>query len=68
MIKVIHTAPRGIAMTRRKEVLAVVPVEDYLGKQPSKKKMKFTREPIAFNNDDLEGTIQSHDDALVVAA
>ena len=24
--------------------------------------MKFTREPIAFNNDDLEGTIQPHDD------
>ena len=49
-------------------MLAVVPVEDYLGKQPSKKKMKFTRQPIAFNNDDLEGTIQPHDDALVVAA
>ena len=42
MIKVIHTAPRGTAMTRRKDVLAVVPVEDYSGKQLSKKKMKFT--------------------------
>ena len=68
MIKVIHTAPRGNAITRRKEVLAVVPVEAYLGKQPSKKKMKFTQEPIAFNNDDLEGIIQPHDDVLVVAA
>ena len=28
--------------------------------------MKFTREPIAFNDDDLEGTIQLHDGALVV--
>ena len=28
--------------------------------------MKFAREPISFNNDDLEGTIQPHDDALVV--
>ena len=28
--------------------------------------MKYTREPINFNDDDLEGTIQSHDDALVV--
>ncbi|XP_030942110.1 uncharacterized protein LOC115967190 [Quercus lobata] len=28
--------------------------------------MKFTREPIAFNDDDLEGIIQLHDDALVV--
>ena len=30
--------------------------------------MKYTREPITFNNDDLEGTIQPHDDALVVTA
>ena len=30
--------------------------------------MKYTQEPIAFNDDDLEGTIQPHDDALVVAA
>ena len=30
--------------------------------------MKFTQEPIAFNNDDLERTIQPHDDALVVTA
>ena len=49
-------------------MLAVVPVEDCSGKQPSKKKMKFTREPIAFNDDDLKGKIQPHDDALVVTA
>ena len=30
--------------------------------------MKFTREPITFDNDDLEGTIQPYDDALVVIA
>ena len=30
--------------------------------------MKYTWEPIAFNDDDLEGTIQPHDDALVVTA
>ena len=28
--------------------------------------MKFTREPISFNYDDLEGTMQPHDDTLVV--
>ena len=28
--------------------------------------MKFAREPLAFDDDDLEGTIQSHDDVLVV--
>ena len=30
--------------------------------------MKYIREPIASNDDDLKGTIQPHDDALVVTA
>ena len=30
--------------------------------------MKVAREPITFNDDDLTGTIQLHDDALVVMA
>ena len=30
--------------------------------------MRFTREPLAFDNNNLEGTIQPHDDALVVMA
>ena len=68
MIEVIHAAPRGTAVTRRKGVLAVVPVEDCSGKQPSEKKMKFTREPITFNNDDLKGKIQPYDDVLVMMA
>lgn len=32
-----------------------------------KKKLKSGKEKIAFNDDDLEGTTQSHDDTLVVA-
>ena len=47
-------------------MLSVVLAESCMGEQPSKKKLKYTREPIAFNDDDLEGTIQPHDDALVV--
>nr|XP_023890742.1 uncharacterized protein LOC112002828 [Quercus suber] len=39
-----------------------------MGEWPFEKKLKLTREPIAFNDDDLEGTIQLHDDALVVTA
>ena len=38
------------------------------GKQPFEKKLKFTRLAIAFNDNDLEGTIQPHDNALVVIA
>ena len=49
-------------------MLAVVSAESSVGEQPSKKKLKYTREPIAFNDDDLEGTIQPHDDALVIIA
>ena len=66
MIEVIHAALGGVTVIRRKGVLAIVLVEDCSGKKPSRKKMKFTRKSIAFNDDDLERTIQPHDDALVV--
>ena len=46
----------------------MVSAEGSTGDQPSEKKLKYTREPIAFNDDDLEGMIQPHDDALVVVA
>ena len=46
----------------------MVPVESCPNVQPSKKKLKLIWEPIAFNDDDLEGTIQPHDDALMVIA
>ena len=66
VIEVIHATLRGTAMAGRKGVLTVVPVENGSGKQPPEKKLKVAREPISFNDDDLEGTIQPHDDALVV--
>ena len=47
-------------------MLAVVPAESCKSGQPSEKKLKYTLEPIAFNDDDLKGMIQLHDDALVV--
>ena len=66
VMEVIHAASRGTWVSKKRGMLTVVPVENCMDKQPSKKKLKFTREPITFNDDDLEGTIQSHDDALVV--
>ena len=68
IIEVIHAAPRGTTATRRKGVLVVVPAGECSGRQPTEKKLKFTWEPIAFNDDDLEETIQPHDDVLVVTA
>ena len=68
VIEVIHAAMEGLIVGRRKGVLTVVLVESRLDVQPPEKKMKFAREPIAFDDDDLEGTIQLHNDALVVTA
>ena len=68
VIEVIHVTSEGLIVGRKKGVLTVVPVEGHSSVQPPNKKMKFVREPIAFDDDDLEGTIQPHDDALVVMA
>ena len=68
VIEVIHVAPRGTQLSKRRGVLAVVPAKRCVSKQPFEKKLKYTREPIAFNDDDLKGMIQPHDDALVVTA
>ena len=57
VIKVIHVASRGTRVSKRRRVLTVVPAENCTDKQPFKKKLKFTREPIVFNDDDLEGRI-----------
>jgi len=42
VIEVIHATSKGTAVTKRKGVLSVVPVEDCSSKQLSEKKMKFT--------------------------
>ncbi|XP_050259143.1 uncharacterized protein LOC126704160 [Quercus robur] len=68
VIEVIHAAPRGTAMAGRRRVLTIAPMENCSGEQPPEKKMKVAQEPIAFNDDDLEGIILPHDDALVVTA
>ena len=65
MIEVIHAAPKGSTITR-KGMLIVAPIGDCSGEQLLEKKMRVGREPIAFGDEDLEGTIQLHDDVLVV--
>ena len=46
----------------------MVPVENCWDEQPSVKRVNYGRGPIAFNDEDLEGTNQPHDDALGVMA
>ena len=67
VIEVIHAALKGLTMTRR-GVLTVTPVGDCTVEQPLEKKMRIGRGLIVFGNEDLEGTIQPHDNALVVTA
>ena len=67
VIEVIHVAPRGPQVSKRRGVLAVVSAKGSTGEQPFEKKLKYTQEPITFNDDELKGTIQPRDDALVVA-
>ena len=62
VIEVIHATPRRAAAAKR--VLTVACAEG----ESSKKKKKVGRLSISFGEDDLEGTVQPHDDALVVTA
>jgi len=66
VIEVIHAASMETTVTRRRGVLTVVSAEGNQEDPWPRKKMKPTRKPIAFDDDDLEGTTQPYDDALVV--
>ena len=56
VIEVIHAVSRGMN-TARMRVSVVVSTGNFLENQPPAKKMKSQLEPIAFDNEDLEGTI-----------
>ena len=62
VIEVIHAAPRGTAAAKR--VLTVA----FTKRDSPEKRMKVDWLTISFGEEDLEGTIQPHDDALVVTA
>ena len=68
VIEVIYATSMGTSITRRRGLLIVVSAESHRQEQPWRKKIKYAQEPIAFNDKDLEGTTQPHDDALVVTA
>ncbi|XP_023872624.1 uncharacterized protein LOC111985208 [Quercus suber] len=68
IIKVIHVVPKGLTIIGVKEMLIVASTGGSSVMPPPVKKIKPTQEPIAFDDSDLEGTIQPHDDTLVVTA
>ena len=67
VIEVIHTAPRSAATTRR-GVLTVTSKKTCVEGQSPKKRLRVGRLAISFDEEDLKGTIQPHDDVLVVTA
>ena len=67
VVEVIHAVPRGTNIARMR-VFVVASMGDFSENQPLIKKMKSQLKPTAFDDEDLEGTIQPHDDALVITA
>ena len=67
VIEVIHAVSRG-TNTAGMRVLVVTSTREFSENQPPVKKMKSQLEPIAFDDEDLEGMIQPHNDALVITA
>ncbi|XP_075663327.1 uncharacterized protein LOC142632895 [Castanea sativa] len=66
VIKAIHAVPKGAPTSRTRGILVVVSGESCAGEHFLGKKLRYTKHPIAFDDDDMEGTIQLHGDALVV--
>jgi len=62
VIEVIHAAPRGTTAAKGELIVACAE-----GESPEKR-MKVGWLTISFGEEELEGTIQSHNDALVVTA
>ena len=56
VIVVIHAVPRGTNIARMR-VSVMASMGNFLENQPPAKKMKSQLEPIAFDDEDLEGTI-----------
>ena len=67
VIEVIRATPRGTNAAGWR-LLAVASTGDCSENQQPVKKMESQSKPIAFDDEDLEGTIQPHDDVLVITA
>ena len=68
IIEVVHAVSSGVSMSHRKGVLNVVtpPEVDIMSRL--EKRPRKTSVPIMFSEEDLEGTSQPHDVALVVTS
>ena len=60
--------PPGDRAAMRRGVLMVAPARESQDVGPLGKRAKYYQEALAFGEEDLEGTIQPHEDALVITA
>nr|XP_023894714.1 uncharacterized protein LOC112006640 [Quercus suber] len=68
IIEVIHAPTKNCSTAGGKGVWTLTAAAEGQDGPSHGKRMKPTKEPIAFDDCDLEGTVQPHDDALVVSA
>ena len=66
--EVIHPALVNTRANRRKGVLSITPQSRMEASDQLEKRLRLNTEPIAFGDNDLEGTSQPHDDSLVVTS
>ncbi|XP_030930617.1 uncharacterized protein LOC115956350 [Quercus lobata] len=68
IIEVIHAASIGVNVSHRRGILSVATPFDAEVINRPKKRPKVNRDLITFDEEDLEGTSQPHDDALVMTS
>ena len=68
IIKVIHASSIGMSASCRKGVLSITFQKGLKAADQLEKRLRPTREPITFGDNDLEGTSQPYDDTLVMAS
>ena len=66
VIEVIHATSIGTNLSQHKGILSMASVENPEGDTWPRKKPRLNRGQIEFKDEDLEGTTQPHNDALIV--
>ena len=67
IIEDIHAASIGVSASHRKGILSITSQQGPKTADQLEKRLRLTREPIAFGDDDLKGTSQPHDDTFIMA-
>lgn len=66
MIEVIHATSIRVSTRRLKGILSITPQQKQEAVNHPRKKLKSSREKIAFDDDNLDETMQPHSDALAI--